>query len=53
MSEANGKHITDSDIKMLDEACKISARGNNAEVRKTKEGQWIIYEVKKKKKMVG
>lgn len=31
----------------------ISARGNSAEVKKDKDGNYVVYEVQKKKKKVG
>lgn len=41
------------DKRMLIELKNISDRGNNAEVKRDKDGNWIIYEVKKKKTKVG
>lgn len=41
------------DLKMVAEVKNISDRGNNAEVKKDKNGEWIVYEVQKKKKKVG
>lgn len=37
-------------LKQIDD---ISRRGNSAEVKKDKDGNYIIYEVQKKKKKVG
>ena len=37
-------------IKQIDD---ISKRGNSAEVKKDKDGNYIVYEVHKKKKLVG
>ena len=31
----------------------ITLRGNNAEVKSNHDGTWIVYEVKKKKEVVG
>lgn len=45
--------MTESDVKMLEEVKSISARGNNAEVKRDRQGRWIIYEIKKKKKQIG
>ncbi len=39
--------------KMVEEVKSISARGNSAEVKRDKDGKYIVYEVQKKKKMVG
>lgn len=36
------------DIKMVQEVNLISARGNSAEVKKDKDGNYVIYEVKKR-----
>ena len=41
------------DRKMVNELKSISARGNNAEVKQDKDGNWVIYEVKKKRTKVG
>lgn len=41
------------DLMMVVEVKNISARGNNAEVKQDKNGDWIVYEVQKKKKKVG
>lgn len=40
------------DEKMVAEIKEISAKGNNAEVKQDKDGNWIVYEVSKKKKKV-
>ena len=37
-------------IKQIDD---ISKRGNSAEVKKDKDGNYVVYEVQKKKKTVG
>ena len=44
--------MNEKDEKMLVKVKSISARGNNAEVKKDKDGNWVIYEVKKKKTKV-
>ena len=41
--------MDERDFKMVEEVKSISGRGNNAEVKRDKDGKWIIYEVKKKK----
>lgn len=38
------------DLMMVVEVKNISARGNNAEVKQDKNGDWIVYEVQKKEK---
>ena len=35
--------------KLLNKLKRISARGNNAEVKQDRDGNWIVYEVKKTK----
>lgn len=40
--------LDDKDIKMVQEVNLISARGNSAEVKKDKDGNYVIYEVKKR-----
>lgn len=45
--------MTDKDQKMVDEITKISSRGNSAEVKKDKDGNYVIYEVQKKRTKVG
>ncbi len=44
--------MEEKDKKMIVALKSISARGNNAEVECDKNGNWVIYEVHKKKKMV-
>lgn len=46
-------NINEKDIKMVEEIKSISDRGNSAEVKKDKDGNYVIYEVQKKKKKVG
>ena len=38
--------------KLLIKLKRISARGNNAEVKQDRDGNWIVYEVKKIKAVV-
>lgn len=38
--------------KLLSKLKRISARGNNAEVKQDRDGNWIVYEVKKIKAVV-
>ena len=38
--------------KLLSKLKRISARGNNAEVKQDREENWIVYEVKKIKAVV-
>lgn len=45
--------LDDKDIKMVQEFNLISARENSAEVKKDKDGNYVIYEVKKKRTVVG
>lgn len=45
--------MDEKDRKMVEEVKRISAKGHNAEVKQSKDGKWIVYEVKKDKKMVG
>ena len=44
--------MDEKDEKMLVKVKRISERGNNAEVKKDKDGNWVIYEVQKKKTKV-
>lgn len=47
-------NITEKDKRALQEMKRISKKGNNAEVKwQDKNGDWVIYEVQKKKKTVG
>ena len=39
--------------KVLEQIDTISKRGNSAEVKKDKDGNYVVYEVHKKKRMVG
>jgi hypothetical protein len=45
--------MSEKDEKMVAELKRISDKGNNAEVKRDKNGEWIVYEVKKEKRMVG
>lgn len=45
--------VNEFEKKMVEEVKSISARGNSAEVKRDKDGKYIVYEVQKKKKMVG
>ena len=45
--------MSEKDEKMVAELKRISAKGNNAEVKQNKNGEWIVYEVRKDKKKVG
>lgn len=45
--------MSEKDEKLITELKRISAKGNNAEVKRDKNGEWIVYEVKKEKRMVG
>ena len=46
-------NLNDKEKQMVKEVNDISARGNSAEVKKDKDGNYVIYEVQKKKKKVG
>lgn len=35
--------------KLLSKLKRISARGNNAEIKQDRDGNWIVYEVKKQR----
>ena len=46
--------ISEKDKKALQEMKRISKRGNNVEAKwQDKDGDWVIYEVQKKKTKVG
>lgn len=47
------KGLEDKDKRMIAEIKDISARGNSAEVKYDKDGKYVIYEIKKKRKQVG
>lgn len=40
------------DQQLLKKLKRISAKGNNAEVKQNRDGTWVIYEVKKIKEVV-
>lgn len=45
--------MNENEKRMIEEINSISARGNSAEVKRDKDGRYVIYEVQKKKKTVG
>lgn len=45
--------ISYEDQKMVNLVKTISEKGSHAEVKKDKDGNWIVYEVNKKKRVVG
>lgn len=45
--------MSDKEEKVIAQINDISARGNSAEVKKDKDGNYVVYEVQKKKKKVG
>ena len=45
--------LAEKEVLMVREVNDISARGNSAEVKKDKDGNYVIYEVQKKKRKVG
>lgn len=45
--------IQERDRRLIDALKNITLRGNNAEVKSNRDGTWIVYEVKKKKEVVG
>lgn len=47
------RYISDDDKKMVAEVKAIAEKGSHAEVKKDRDGNWIIYEVSKKRKMIG
>ena len=46
------KSEAEREKKLLSKLKRISARGNNAEVKQDRDGNWIVYEVKKIKAVV-
>jgi len=44
--------MDEKDIKMVEKVKSISEHGHHAEVKKDKDGNWVVYDVQKKK-MVG
>lgn len=47
------QYITDADKRMVAEVKSISEKGGHAEVKKDKVGNWVVYEVNKKKIVIG
>lgn len=45
--------MSDKEQQVIDQIDSISKRENSAEVKKDKDGNYIVYEVKKKKTKVG
>lgn len=45
--------MKDKDIRMVEECRRIVDKGHSAEVKKGKDGSWVIYDVKKERKVVG
>lgn len=45
--------MSDKEKKVIEQIDEISSRGHSAEVKKDKDGNYIVYEVQKKKKKVG
>lgn len=45
--------LQERDRRLISTLKKIVLRGNNAEVRGNCDGSWVVYEVKKKKEVVG
>ena len=42
------KSEAEREQKLLSKLKQISARGNNAEVKQDRDGNWVVYEVKNK-----
>jgi hypothetical protein len=45
--------MAEKDKKLVEEIKRISSKGNSAEVKCDKDGNYVIYEIKKKRTMVG
>lgn len=45
--------MSEKEQKVIEEIDTISKRGNSAEVKKDKDGNYVVYEVQKKRKKVG
>jgi len=43
--------MNEKDKKMVEEVKDISEKGNHAEVKRDRNGNWIVYEVMKKKRV--
>lgn len=41
--------MNESQMKVISQIDAISAKGNSAEVKKDKDGNYVVYEVKKKR----
>lgn len=44
--------MTEKDVHLVEECKRIVEKGNSAEVKKSKDGSWVVYEVKKERKQV-
>ena len=44
--------MTEKDIRLVEECKRIIEKGNNVEIKKSKDGSWVVYEVKKERKQV-
>ena len=44
--------MTEADEKMVKEVKEISKNGDNAEVKMSHDGKWVVYQVTKKKKEI-
>lgn len=47
------KHLTEADLQLVQECRRIATKGLSAEVKRQKDGKWVVYEVSKKRKEVG
>ena len=45
--------MSDKEQQVIEQINDISKGGNSAEVKKDKDGNYVVYEVQKKKKKVG
>lgn len=45
--------ISEKEIRLIEHIQEIYKKGNSVEVKKDKDGNYIVYEVKKKKTKVG
>lgn len=45
--------ISEKEIRLIEHIQEISKKGNSAEVKKDKDGNYVVYEVQKKRKKVG
>ena len=58
MSVAYGSHnknfdLQEKDKRLVNTLKGIVRRGNNAEVKSDSDGSWVVYEIKKKREVVG